>query len=430
MSDIESQRHRLSEKNMGRTSFLSAPADPERIAVARGLLYLLAAFSVIVGLVDALTDKLFLALTVLPLPVVILAVFTLAWLKKRPAMVLHFAIWLQPLLFIAGSVQQAYHPEIAPWGIIYPFIFYHLAGLRTGTFLSMLGIVTLFLAYLACTLAGDVVMPPLAFAQYALAFIFSAVLAWLYERIRTRQADNLIQDQKQLEALVEKRTAESTALYRRLDSIREEQAMKVGRELHDELGGVFFGLKTNQAILTGLLEKAGAEEAILVAHERSLELINNGFEAQRRIVNELRPPLLDELGIASAIEWHVDEFCHRTGIACETSLYDHEARLESEVSLAFYRILQEALTNVAKHAKATQVWVTLHRVRDEITLGVRDNGKGLPSSNSAKPQTGSHGLRSMQERARQFEGRLFVSGSPGHGTQIEVTIPITQAGAA
>jgi signal transduction histidine kinase len=155
--------------------------------------------------------------------------------------------------------------------------------------------------------------------------------------------------------------------------------------------------------------------------ERSLKLVDETIQAVRRIATELRPGILDDLGLGAAVEWAAEEFQARTGIKCRMSLPDLDIALDQDSATALFRIFQETLTNVARHADATEVDVMLARSRDDLSLEVHDNGKGISEEKLAEGR--SLGILGMRERALLLGGELAISGAPGKGTKVKVRVP-------
>jgi len=141
----------------------------------------------------------------------------------------------------------------------------------------------------------------------------------------------------------------------------------------------------------------------------------------RRISSELRPAILDDLGLVAALEWHAEEFEKRTGIACTIKAPHQPFEVGPDLRIALFRICQEALTNVARHARATAARIVLARTRDHVALEVRDDGAGI--SQAALTNVKSLGLLGMRERARAFGGDVAITGTPGAGTLVKVRIP-------
>jgi PAS domain S-box-containing protein len=220
------------------------------------------------------------------------------------------------------------------------------------------------------------------------------------------------------EELEQSRT-ELRALAARLQTTREEERTRIAREIHDELGQALTALKLDLAWLgTQGRRTSGAFRQI----DASItERIDETMQIVRRIASELRPTTLDQLGLQAAIECLVQEATERTGIAIVLQA-DEFPKLSDEVASHAFRIIQEALTNVTRHSKATRVDVTVRRLEKAIILAVEDNGVGfVPQSLSGLK---SLGLVGMRERALACGGTLLIRGSPGEGTAIVVTIPV------
>lgn len=201
--------------------------------------------------------------------------------------------------------------------------------------------------------------------------------------------------------------------------VKEQERARIARELHDDLGGNLTAIKMALAMLTRRLPN---EPAILAEKAAYLDsLVDRTIDAVHRISRDLRPSTLD-LGIVAALEWQASEFQQRTGIACSTSI-DPEIALDDDQATALFRIFQEALTNIAKHASATAVAVRLRRVEDTLQLSISDNGCGVAPVDRLKPE--SFGLRGMDERARALKGSLTLSVPPGGGTMVSILIPLS-----
>jgi signal transduction histidine kinase len=210
------------------------------------------------------------------------------------------------------------------------------------------------------------------------------------------------------------------ALSAHLQSIREEERRLIAREIHDELGQELTGLKMDLSWLTKRLP-AVPEELVKKAESMS-ELIDATVQSVRRISTELRPGVLDDLGLTAAIEWQSQDFQGRTGVQCEFKSTLSEVDLDRDRSTAAFRILQETLTNVARHANATKVNIYLGEIDGNIVLIVEDNGKGTLESDISNPK--SLGFLGMRERALVFGGRIEIKGEPGKGTTVTLRIPI------
>jgi PAS domain S-box-containing protein len=199
----------------------------------------------------------------------------------------------------------------------------------------------------------------------------------------------------------------------------EEEQRRISREIHDILGQGLIGLRLDTTWLSeGLLDSQGElrEKAADMVRE-----IDGVIRTVKRITGELRPPLLDDLGLGAAIEWHAEEFRRRCGIPCEVALSPRGIAAGGAVSIALFRIFQEALTNVVRHARASRVRVRLARSAGTVTLVVRDDGAGFPPELAADPT--SLGLLGMRERALPFGGTVRIRTAIGKGTAVMVRIP-------
>ena len=213
--------------------------------------------------------------------------------------------------------------------------------------------------------------------------------------------------------------AELRALAARLHAVREEETTRLAREIHDELSGSLTALKMDLSLLP---DRVAKDHNLFLEKLRSMsELIDNTLAQVRTIVTELRPVVLDKLGLIPAIEWRAREFQERSGIACETHLPVEEIPMDRDRAIAVFRILQEALSNVARHARASKVVLDLTSDTNNLTLTVRDDGKGIPESKLF--DRGSIGLLGMRERAMAFGGTMEVTALPERGTCVTVRIP-------
>jgi signal transduction histidine kinase len=223
--------------------------------------------------------------------------------------------------------------------------------------------------------------------------------------------------------LTEQRLRESQenlrALAARLQSVREEEQIRIAREVHDGLGQQLTGLKMD---LTWLVAKLRPDQELLVKKIGSMfQLIDETIHSVRKIASGLRPELLDEAGLAAAIDWHARDFQQRTGIRCMLDVPPDSDGLDPERSTAVFRIFQEVLTNVARHANASRVDVSMRRDDARFMLEVRDNGKGIASATIHDSR--SLGLLGMRERVLPFDGNIEISGSRGKGTRVVVSLP-------
>lgn len=205
-----------------------------------------------------------------------------------------------------------------------------------------------------------------------------------------------------------------------LESAREEERIHIARELHDQLGQALTALKFDLSWLSNQLEPL--DEGLNQKARDIIAQMNTMIKTVRRIATELRPGMLDDLGLAASIEWQARDFEKRTGIDCSLSLPEDDLMLTQDQSLALFRIFQEAMTNIERHARARHIQVSLKEAGELLTLEIRDDGQGIQLNKATEPH--SLGLLGMRERAKHLNGVFDVSGAPEQGTTVRVTIPI------
>jgi len=210
------------------------------------------------------------------------------------------------------------------------------------------------------------------------------------------------------------------ALAAGIESVREEERTRIARELHDELGQVLTGLKMDVSWLQKRLSPA--QKILRDKTGYMLDYLNPAVQMVRRISTELRPGILDDLGLKEAIDWQIREFENRTGITVVFSSNLSEYQLPADISTVLFRILQEGLTNVTRHSGATKVEVELEQRKSGLSFEIRDNGKGI--SKRRTEARNSIGIAGMRERAELAGGEFRIQGSPGKGTRIFVEIPL------
>jgi two-component system sensor histidine kinase UhpB len=232
-----------------------------------------------------------------------------------------------------------------------------------------------------------------------------------------------ITHRKETEEQILHSQAELRRLTAYVESAREEERTRIAREIHDELGQAMTALKMD---VSWLERKAIADPSTLTEKtQEMIQLIDETIRTIRRIATELRPGVLDNLGIQAAIEWQAQEFEHHTGIHCTLSFEPSAITLDDLRSTALFRILQETLTNVARHAHATAVHIALEEDHGDVSLQVRDNGKGISSEDLAI--LNSFGIIGIRERVSHLGGRVNFSGTPGKGTIVRVTLPLERS---
>ena len=236
-----------------------------------------------------------------------------------------------------------------------------------------------------------------------------------------------ITDRKRGEEALLKSRNQLAALAVRLETVREEERGRIALEVHDVLGQALTGLKLDVSwVYKQILESNGSLEPspILSRLATSQELLDATIQSVREIATTLRPSVLDQLGLEAAIEWQAQEFSHRTGIACATSISPDHIHVDAQQSTALFRILQEVLTNVVRHAHATEVDIRLEETREHVMMQVRDNGTGITVVEQSGAQ--AFGLLGMRLRAQQEGGTFDIQGTSGKGTTVTVKIPLMQ----
>ena len=242
-----------------------------------------------------------------------------------------------------------------------------------------------------------------------------------------------ITGRKQVEEELRTSHTQLRALATRLQQIREESMIIIAREIHDELGGGLTGLKMDLSWLLGKMSDADPGEervALMDKIHTSNELIDQMIHVVRRISTDLRPSVLDDLGLIAALEWQAQEFTRRTEIPCEFVTSLDYVNLEDETATGVFRIFKEALTNVRRHSRATKVAIVLRESErslfgdETLVLEIRDNGRGITEEEMLNPE--SFGLLGMKERVMTFGGNLSIRGEPGGGTTLVLKIPRKQ----
>jgi len=240
-------------------------------------------------------------------------------------------------------------------------------------------------------------------------------------RSREREAAELAQRHAELEQLVEQRTAELSELSTHLQSLAEQEKSALSRELHDELGGLLVAARMD---VSWIEDRLHAQDAEVRAHFRRVhEALQAGVDLKRRVVENLRPSLLDNLGLFPALRSQVADACSRAGLRCTERYPDEEdVRLTPEASIIVFRIVQEALTNIVKHAGARTLEVSIELRAPWLVLRVRDDGVGLPLERLRALR--AHGLAAMRQRATGLGGQWQVHRPEAGGTEIEVRLPL------
>ena len=229
-----------------------------------------------------------------------------------------------------------------------------------------------------------------------------------------------ITERKQTEAQLNRSFGQLRALAARLQSVREEERTNVAREIHDELGQALTAIKIE---LTSLLFEWPSEPKPSRRAASITSLVDQTIQSVRKISTELRPGILDALGLVAAVEWAAEDFETRTGTRCRVDLPKDSLQISPERATAIFRIFQETLTNITRHADATEVHVRLARENHSLSLDVQDNGVGVSEEQLSAGE--SLGILGMRERALLLGGEFLVSGAPNQGTRVQVRVPLS-----
>ena len=233
-----------------------------------------------------------------------------------------------------------------------------------------------------------------------------------------------ITERKRTDKELEESRERLRSLALHLQSAREGERVRIARNIHDELGQILSvfkldllwiskRLRSDQKPLTGKIEEVS-------------KLVDNAIDSVQRISSDLRPTLLNDVGLVAGMEWQAGEFRERTGIECNVSVESEEISLDENISVDIFRIFQEALTNVVRHAEATRIDVSLQVKKGRLCLEIRDNGRGIEEKEISGPR--SFGLMGMRERVYSWDGELRINGVAGKGTTLIVDLPINEKG--
>jgi signal transduction histidine kinase len=364
----------------------------------------------------------------------IFAPLVLAW--RRPpsapvsrAVVVEASVLFGLLIVVAQVVfASAFSPDISRYPLVYlPMPLVGWAALRFGMRGAVTATALLTVIAVRSTVdgSGPFVLGSMVESLFLLqAFdgvsaVATLVLAAVV--LERRRGERALRDARDsLEQRVADRTAELRALFDRLHSIREEERTRIAREIHDELGQSLTALKID---LSWLSKRLQDDQTPLHAKVDSMNrAIDATIQSMRRIATELRPSVLDHLGLLDALEWQLQEFQNRTDLECSFTNLATSLAIDPARSTDLFRVMQEALTNVARHAAATRVDLTVSTRAGTLVLELRDDGRGFEPR--AAVAGGSMGLVGMRERMGRWHGSVRVLGGPGRGTTVRVEMPL------
>ena len=224
-------------------------------------------------------------------------------------------------------------------------------------------------------------------------------------------------DAGELRGMVHRLRSENTSLASLSNFLQMQSAL--ARELHDSLGGLLTPAKMDLAWLEARL---GSDPQYAPRLKRLSDLIDEGIDLKRRIIEALRPSLLDHLGLASALQWHVDDSCRAAKVDCRMKFSDKIGRLAPDLEITLYRLVQEMVSNVVRHSRAKGLDIDLEPVDGGLRLHIRDDGVGIDDVAKA---LASHGFSGMVHRVKSVGGSFDITSTPGKGTKIDVFVPLT-----
>lgn len=265
--------------------------------------------------------------------------------------------------------------------------------------------------------------PRFALVIFALlTFALLLAVAWLVLRESARHrayAHDVEGEAERMQRLVAARTAELSDLSAHLQSVSERDKAELARNLHDELGGLLTAARMDLAWLQGATKELDPGIAARLAQLN--QAFAQAMDVKRRVVESLRPALLDHFGLPTALQNHFEDVCGKAGLAFTARIPDDPPRLPEDMSIALFRVAQESLTNVVRHARARHVWLIYDVSGASISLRIRDDGVGMDVT--AAPAAGSHGVPGMRHRIRSLGGSFTLVSSPGRGTEVIIAMP-------
>jgi signal transduction histidine kinase len=325
------------------------------------------------------------------------------WLSYLTALLLlAAAVGLTSLLWLI--VDRPVSAPIFMGAIVVATLF---GGSRVGLFTSLVGGVVFDYFFVQpfyeITFARDDIFRWIFFVGEG------AFVSWITEKLQTSN-DELQRSREELRELS-----------RHQQTLREEEQKRIARDIHDELGQMLTGLKLDIHLLRKKIDVTGSN-GLPTALEELSSRVDSTIGSVRRIASEIRPSILDDFGLVAALEWQAAEFERTTGVDCLFASNVDDVDVVPETGAAVFRIFQEALTNIARHANATRVNVTVALAEDELSVGVEDNGKGIELDRLSKAR--SLGIIGMRERARLIGATLEIGPRTKGGTAVELGVPL------
>ncbi|MBI5258224.1 MAG: CHASE3 domain-containing protein [Burkholderiales bacterium] len=256
---------------------------------------------------------------------------------------------------------------------------------------------------------------------------FLALLANMMIRQFTLREQHRAELERQaglLEQTVNERTEELSALSTYLQTSSEREKARLARDLHDELGGILTSAKIDIGWLEG--HSKATDPEVVPRLKRLAGVLDEAVDLKRRVVENLRPSLLDHLGLGAALTWYVNDTCRKANLKCALRMPDDNESVPAEMAIAIYRIVQEGLNNCIKYAQASEVNISVERTQGGFRLRLSDNGAGIPGF---RAEHLSHGIAGMRQRARALGGRFELRTAPGGGTSIEAFFPLAEPAA-
>ena len=335
------------------------------------------------------------------------------WLEMKRV---HVAALLLGLTFLAGQAVflDWFHDSIGSVAKGYVmFLFIAWVAVRLGTYGTMAALVmTAAQALLGASYGTGFFADDIAATQLTNYWLYMAILSVVGMALATYITER---------NLAERQLRDLSA---HLQNVREEEKANIAREIHDDLGGTLTAIKMDIYWLTRGLPAGKESTPLLERIESMSQLLDNAVDVTRRIISDLRPTILDDLGLLAAIEWQAAQFQKRTGIECRVNCIEDKGSLDKQRSIALFRIFQEALTNVVRHSGASRVEVEFHHGEEEAALSISDNGRGMPGERTVIA-SGSYGIRGMFERIGQLGGRIKFDSPPGGGLNVAVVLPLS-----